>query len=189
MQQPKLVCLGDSLTEGYGIETQHRWSDLLKKEFSFEIINRGISGDTTAGMLARFQNDVIAHQPTHVIIMGGTNDLWQGLSDEQILSNIRTMTRHARYHNFEAIIGLPTPFFYYDPAMTPFADAQWFDERLNIFRKKLQSFAENDERHFIDFAKNMKPEMFLEDGLHPNEEGNKVMMKNVSILLSEVIER
>ena len=187
MNKTKLVCLGDSLTEGYGIESQHRWSDLLTKDLQIEIVNRGISGDTTAGMLARFHYDVIAHEPTHVIIMGGTNDLWQGLADEQILSNIRTMTRHARYHNFEAIIGLPTPFFYYDPAMTPFADAQWFDERLNVFRGKLQSFAENDDRHFIDFAKDMKPEMFLEDGLHPNEEGNEVMMKNASVLLKKVL--
>ena len=183
MNITKLVCLGDSLTEGYGIETHHRWSDLLKKEFPFEIINRGISGDTTAGMLARFQYDVIAHQPSHVIIMGGTNDLWQSIPDEQILSNIRTMTRHARHHNFEAIIGLPTPFFYADPGMMSLEDAEWFEERLNIFRKKLQTFAENDDRHFIDFAKNMKPELFLMDGLHPNEAGNEVMMENVKTML------
>jgi len=71
MNITKLVCLGDSLTEGYGIETRHRWSDLLKKEFPFEIINRGISGDTTAGMLARFQFDVIAHQPTQEPMTSG----------------------------------------------------------------------------------------------------------------------
>ena len=187
MNQPKLVCLGDSLTEGYGIESRHRWSDLLTKDLQIEIINKGISGDTTAGMLSRFHYDVIAHQPTHVIIMGGTNDLWQGLTDEQILSNIRTMTRHARFHNFEAIIGIPTPFFYDENMQEDFSALEEFAERVATLQYKLKNFCKNDDRQFIDFTKNMLPQLFLGDGLHPNEAGNKVMMENAKVLLKEVL--
>ncbi|MHA1719447.1 MAG: GDSL-type esterase/lipase family protein, partial [Promethearchaeota archaeon] len=88
MNQTKLVCLGDSLTEGYDIDLNQRWSDLLKENFNFEIINSGISGDTTSGMLARFHQMVVIHKPSHVIIMGGTNDLSMNLGDEAILCNI-----------------------------------------------------------------------------------------------------
>ena len=68
--------MGDSLTEGYGIPQHTRWSNLLANETGLPIINSGISGDTTAGMLARFKPMVLDHQPSHVIIMGGTNDIY-----------------------------------------------------------------------------------------------------------------
>ena len=84
----KLVCLGDSLTEGYEIDNNKSWTELLQKELNVEVINAGISGDTTSGMLARCEKLLLEHQPSHLIIFGGTNDLWFGLKDEFILSNI-----------------------------------------------------------------------------------------------------
>ncbi len=111
MGNTKIVCIGDSLTAGYGLEPNENWPFLLAKELKIEVINSGISGDTTSGMLARFKAMVIDHKPTHTIIMGGTNDLSLNLTDEQILSNILAMTRYARHHNIETIIGIPTPFF------------------------------------------------------------------------------
>ncbi|MFT6707865.1 MAG: acyl-CoA thioesterase-1, partial [Flavobacteriales bacterium] len=54
MQIKKLVTLGDSLTEGYNIDKLKRWTKLLHQKHNLEIINSGISGDTTTGMLSRF---------------------------------------------------------------------------------------------------------------------------------------
>lgn len=67
----KIVCIGDSLTEGYQMDLSKRWTDVLQEKLDIEIINSGICGDTTGGMLARFKEMVIDHKPTHVIIMGG----------------------------------------------------------------------------------------------------------------------
>jgi lysophospholipase L1-like esterase len=185
----KLVCIGDSLTEGYGIRQAYRWSNLLNKDLNMEIINSGISGDTTSGMLARFHNMVIVHNPTHVIITGGTNDLWFNLSDEQIISNILAMTRYARYNGIISIIGIPTP-YYYDKQVCPnstFLDAKTHSERIEGYRKKLISFALEDGLNIIDFSLNMTCDLFLEDGLHPNERGHEIMKENAENVLLQIL--
>lgn len=99
MDKGKVVCIGDSLTEGYGIQEHERWSNLVADQSEIEIINSGISGDTSAGMLSRFNKMVIKLNPTHVIITGGTNDLLLNIPDNQIIANILAMTRYARHPN------------------------------------------------------------------------------------------
>lgn len=182
MKQPKLICMGDSLTEGYGISESDRWSDLLQKDLKIGIVNQGISGDTTGGMLARFQTDVLAENPTHVIIMGGTNDLWFGLSPKLILSNYHSMLRHARRAGIKAIIGLPTVVFHEgfldedDPRIfTPLSE---LSEKIKDFKAQLKIYANDQELPLIDFSKNLTPNHFLSDGVHPNEAGNLVMKEN-----------
>ena len=93
----KIVCIGDSLTEAYGIPGTFGWTYLLSKQLPVQVINSGISGDTTAGMLARFQFMVIAHKPNFDIIMGGTNDLSLDVPDSLILSNIHSMACLAKH--------------------------------------------------------------------------------------------
>lgn len=187
--QSKLVCIGDSLTEGYGIRQAYRWSNLLSKELNIEIINSGISGDTTGGMLARFHNMVIAHKPTHVIIMGGTNDLWFNLSDEQIISNILAMTRYARYNDIISIIGIPTPYYHKNlvSSNSTFLDPKSQSERIEAYKKKLMDFTIEDELSFINFSINMTSDLFLEDGLHPNEMGHEVMKENAKDILIKIL--
>ncbi|MCP4221582.1 MAG: hypothetical protein GY765_43560 [bacterium] len=190
MNNIKIVCMGDSLTEGYGIDKTKRWSDLLSEDLGCEIINSGISGDTTAGMLARFHHMALAHQPTHIIITGGTNDLWFTLSNQQIISNILAMTRHARHNNIESIIGIPTPFYCRDtPGTAAYAENKDFEKRLRLFSEALTAFAESDERKYIDFSRNMTPDLFLEDGLHPDENGHIVMKENAEIVLQDILAR
>ncbi|NQY06583.1 MAG: hypothetical protein HRT68_10465 [Flavobacteriaceae bacterium] len=162
----KLVCLGDSLTEGYGILPKDCWVNLLANQLNIEIVNSGISGDTTGGMLSRFQRMVLDHEPTHVMIMGGTNDLYCGLPHNLILANILSITRQARYHNIEPIIAIPTD------VLTPEID-------ITIYQDALRDFATEDDQQLIDFSSKLSPDCFLEDGLHPNEKGHIVMTKLV----------
>ncbi len=182
--------MGDSLTEGYGIPQTTRWSDLLQRDLEIEIINQGISGDTTAGMLARFQTDVLSEKPTHVIIMGGTNDLSFGLSPKLILSNYHSMLRHARRAGIITIIGLPTTIFHEgikdedDPLL--FTPLLQLSKQIDAFREQLEIYAKDQELPLIDFSKNMTPELFLSDGVHPNEKGNLVMMKNAKSVLEKL---
>ncbi len=182
--------MGDSLTEGYDIPQITRWSDLLQKDLKIEIINQGISGDTTGGMLARFQTDVLAENPTHVIIMGGTNDLWFGLSPKLILSNYHSMLRHARRAGIITIIGLPTVVFHEgfldEDDSRLFTPLPQLSKQINAFRKQLEIYAKDQELPMIDFSKNMTPELFLSDGVHPNETGNLVMMKNAKSVLEKL---
>ena len=55
----KILCLGDSLTYGMGVLHKERWSSLVAEQTGYTVVNRGISGDTTGGMLARFERDVL----------------------------------------------------------------------------------------------------------------------------------
>ncbi len=56
----KLICIGDSLTFGYGVHLSQRWTRLCAQETGWELANEGINGDTTGGMLARMQGGVLA---------------------------------------------------------------------------------------------------------------------------------
>ena len=80
--QGALVFLGDSITQG--------WGDDLGGAFAgAKIANRGISGDTTRGMLIRLKEDVLALHPKGVVLLAGTNDLEEGAEPETIAANLR----------------------------------------------------------------------------------------------------
>ena len=76
----KLICIGDSLTFGYGVRPSQRWTRLCAQETGWEIVNEGISGDTTGGMLVRLrallaERDICVQRPL-VLLMGGANDIF-----------------------------------------------------------------------------------------------------------------
>ena len=73
-----LICLGDSLTYGFGIPRHRVWPSLLAKTTGMKVLNWGINGDTTGGMLARFQAHSAVSDAHAAILMGGFNDLALG---------------------------------------------------------------------------------------------------------------
>ncbi|NNL33365.1 MAG: hypothetical protein HKO80_09190 [Flavobacteriaceae bacterium] len=173
----KLLCLGDSLTQGYEIPENLRWTDLLSKELGIEVINCGISGDTTAGMLSRCMGALIEHEPTHLIVLGGTNDLWFGLNDEQILANIHAIYRQAKYHNVECIIAIPPPVIQLNELNLVHEN---YSECIRSFQSALMQYAKDDECPYIKFSKELKSDHYLEDGVHINEKGQVIMMKKIA---------
>ena len=104
----RIICHGDSLTEGKDIKVAYRWPSLLQNALGTEVINTGIGGDTTTGLLSRFSTDVIPRKPDLVILMGGINDFWWGLSINTVIANLFTMAYHAQFHGiaFETTKGV-----------------------------------------------------------------------------------
>jgi lysophospholipase L1-like esterase len=189
-----LVCHGDSLTEACELDHQSIWPSLVARRLPIKVINCGIGGDTTGGLLSRFGIDVVEHRPDCVMIMGGTNDLWWGLDMKLILSNIFAMTCQAEYHNIVPLVGLPLPM------VVESASKQDFMEPLDGFGKCAQNLSalvdaldrlarQNDivcldlHRPFLNGSGNVLKEYFLEDGLHPNKAGHRLMAKKVVELL------
>lgn len=177
MDKVKIVCIGDSLTEGYQIPAGSCWPSLLNQESAYEVVNSGICGDTTCGMLARFHEMVILHKPNYVIIMGGTNDIWFNTPDQQIIGNILAMTRLARHYKIQSIIGIPTPYYLPEPGEGKhfFMNLKGMYLRLGEYIQTLKQFALDDNQPIIDFSLHMNAGLFLEDGLHPNKEGHQKM--------------
>ena len=188
MNRKKIVCIGDSLTAGYGVETYQRWSNLLSSALNIEVINSGISGDTTAGMLARLYESTIKHKPNYMIITGGTNDLAFNLPDNLIIANLLAMTRLAKHHDIIPIIGIPTPFFILGDVTdeSPFIDASNLSKHTLSFQKTLRRFCLSDDQHFIDFSLHMHSALFLPDGLHPNEKGHVQMSENARLFFNQL---
>lgn len=72
----KIICFGDSLTFGHGLALKDKWHVIAAKKTGVQMSNRGVSGNTTTEMLARFNRQVILMQPDAVMIMGGYNDIF-----------------------------------------------------------------------------------------------------------------
>lgn len=80
--QNSVVFLGDSITQG--------WGDTMGSSFAeMKVANRGISGDTTRGVLIRMDEDVLALHPRAVVLLIGTNDLEDGADPETVAANLK----------------------------------------------------------------------------------------------------
>ena len=173
MNPIKLLCIGDSLTFGYETDISKKWTSLLEKELNLEVINFGINGDTTSGMLSRFITAIKEFKPTYCLIFGGTNDLWFGLSDEFIMSNVYAMCKQAQYFNVIPFIGIPTPCFNQDELNVI---GENYSERIQRFQEVLMQFCLTKEIRYINFNEGINKEFFMEDGMHYNEKGHVFMM-------------
>jgi acyl-CoA thioesterase-1 len=104
-----IVFIGDSITNGFPYSAKFSWVNLVAEKLQLDFYNKGINGDTTTGMLNRFQRDVLLLGPTHVIIMGGTNDAYNATNIDLVIQNIYTMIQLAIQHHIVPIVGLPIP--------------------------------------------------------------------------------
>jgi len=90
--QGAVVFLGDSITQG--------WGDQLARFFpGLKTANRGISGDTTRGVLIRLKEDVLALNPKAVVLLIGTNDLEEQAEPEVIVENLKLILAAFKQHN------------------------------------------------------------------------------------------
>lgn len=98
-EQGAVVFLGDSITQGWGDDFQGDFGGL-------KVANRGISGDTTRGMLIRLEEDVLSLDPSAVVMLMGTNDLEEGADADTIAANIRLILDRIESQNEETPIVL-----------------------------------------------------------------------------------
>jgi len=184
MDTMKLLCIGDSLTFGYETEISKRWTNLIEKELNIEVINAGINGDTTTGILSRFMPSLGDFKPSHVFILGGTNDLWFGLKNEFIISNIYAMCKQALHFNVFPIVGIPTPCFNYEELNVI---GENYSERINQFQDNLIEFCINKDITYVDFDEGILQAYFMEDGIHYNESGHIFIMKQLKERLQNLL--
>jgi acyl-CoA thioesterase-1 len=98
---PALVVLGDSLSAGYGIRVEDGWVALLERRlvqqgYGYRVVNASVSGETTAGGLARLPRVLDRHRPAIVVVELGANDGLRGLPLEDLRRNLAELVSRSR---------------------------------------------------------------------------------------------
>ena len=180
MIQPDLVCLGDSIVYGYGVHPRYSWPRLASERLGLHIINKGINGDTSAGMRGRFTEDVLWNHPKEVFIMAGANDILMGTSLGRTCENVSKMVEKAKESGIRPIVGIPIQV---DGEMLKACWYSYFsiEDTMNMFskyREWLIGYCEEHRIFYIDFQKKYPEYLqragvvcWYQDGVHPTKEG------------------
>lgn len=190
----KIVALGDSLTVGEtGVPFSGFYEDVapypkclellaeeylrsLQSDLKINVLNRGISGDLTSGMLERFSTDVVGEKADYVIILGGTNDIGWGLESLMIAHNLTSMYDAALNNRIRVVACSVPSILGFDELIPP---------RLDLNRIV---HAEAGKRGiaFVDlFTATADPrnnrllEDYSADGLHLNVKGYQRMARHI----------
>lgn len=176
-----LIGMGDSLTWGYPFGPEASWLDLAARETGLKVLNRGVSGETTGEMLARFDRDVVRLKPRVVTIMGGTNDAWAGFSVAEVGGNIRAMVDRALQAGIYPVICLPPPLCYSAADISLFF-LEKMASHLKAYREDYQELASSRGLMLVDFytplldpATGWGLKVYFVDDAHPSREGYRVM--------------
>ena len=177
-----IVCIGDSLTFGYGVNKSENWVSLIAKRIEGKIINKGIPGDTTCEMKERFKKDVVNYNPAKVLIMGGTNDIFSEVDIDTIFKNIKSMVEMSETNNIVPIILIPLPVKKDILIKLMFEDMDYkkVDEQLVELRNLLINYGNEKNITSIDLGNILSKtinieEYFLADGIHVSKEIHKEM--------------
>lgn len=182
---PTIVVLGDSLSAAYGIRVEEGWVSLMQKRltsqgYGYRVVNASVSGETTAGGLARLPRALELHRPAVVILELGGNDGLRGLPIEQVRTNLDSMIRQSRAAGARVLLtGMRVP-PNYGPAYTEKFHALYTD-LARQYRLSLVPFLMEDVA--------LDKTLMQADGLHPNERAQPVLLDEIWPLLQPLLER
>lgn len=171
---PVLV-LGDSLAAAYGIRTDEGWVSLLRTRLQQaspprEVVNAAISGETTAGGLARLPKLLAEHKPALVVVELGANDALRGLplaAPRENLTRIITLSTQAGARVLLLGIEIPTN---YGP--------QYRDGLRAMYRDLAAEFKLPLVPFLLDGVA-LDPDLMQADGLHPTAAAQPKLLDNV----------
>jgi lysophospholipase L1-like esterase len=172
MNEKRVVFLGNSIFEG--------WLSLRPEFFAGKpYYDRGISGQTTPQMLLRFYDDVVALNPTVLVLKAGINDIAQNngpYDPNHTFNNIKSIVLLAKANKIKVVLCsvLPANDFRWRPGLDPADKVIALNENLKAFAKSSGTLYLDLYSSVVDDKKGMKKE-YSEDGVHPNVDGYKVM--------------
>jgi acyl-CoA thioesterase-1 len=103
-----VLALGDSLTEGAGVNRAEAWPNLLASRTGWVVINGGVSGDTSEGALRRLPSLLEEHKPVLVLVALGGNDMLRHLPEQETVANLEKIITLIRTHDAKPVL-LATP--------------------------------------------------------------------------------
>jgi lysophospholipase L1-like esterase len=173
-RNPRVVFMGDSITDGWRLNEYYPDRDF---------INRGISGQVTSQMLARFKADVLDLHPEAVLILGGTNDLARDVPLTTIENNYQMMSDLATMYKIKVIFASVLPVSDYHKDENPANERSVrrppvFINALNDWLDKLCAQRGYTYLNYFDAVRDNRGMLqadLSDDGLHPNSKGYRVM--------------
>jgi len=178
-----IVVLGDSLSAGYGVQIESSWPSLLEKSIennglNFQVVNAGISGDTTSGGFYRLPRLLKEHKPKIVILELGGNDGLRGMSLKKVVrKNLRAMIEMVQASGGIAVlIGVELP-------------PNYGERYTTSFKKLFVDLASEYDLILINGSiKDMTERGLMQsDGIHPNQGGHQLIEQEVWLSLSPLL--
>lgn len=183
--KPKIVAFGDSLTAGFGLAEKESYPYLLQKKleadgYNYEVINAGVSGETSLGGLERI-DWVLEQENVQILILElGANDLLRGLPVDKMKENLSTIIKKAKAKNITVLLcGMLAP---------PTMGANYQREYVNAF----PDLASEHKVEFLPFLLEniaLNKELNQADGIHPNAKGEVIMTQNVYKALKPMLKK
>ena len=183
--RPKIVAFGDSLTAGFGLTENESYPYLLQQKldadgYDYEVVNAGVSGDTSLGGLERADWVLDTENVQVMILELGANDLLRGIPVAKMKDNLEKIISKAKARNVKVLLcGMLAP-----PTMGA--------EYQRAFTNAFPDLASEHKIAFVPFVLEgiaLNKDLNQADGIHPNAEGEKIMTDNVYKALKPMLQK
>ncbi len=184
----RLLALGDSLAAGYGLPREDGFTEQLERSLRADghdviVINAGVSGDTTAGGLARLDwvvDSVGDGGPDAVIVELGANDGLRGIDPDVTYNNLDSIVSRLRERGLPVLIaGMRAP---------PNLGAEYVEAFDAIFPRVADKHGVPLYPFFLEGVA-ARPHLNLADGIHPNREGIAVIVERITPAVTQLVEQ
>ncbi|HLM03093.1 MAG TPA: arylesterase [Pyrinomonadaceae bacterium] len=171
----KIIAFGDSLTAGFGLSEKESYPFLLQQRlnaegYNYEVVNAGVSGDTSQGGLERIDWSLEQENVEILILELGANDLLRGLPPAKMKKNLGEIIRKAQAKKIKVLLcGMLAP---------PSMGVKYQQEFVNAF----PDLADEYKVEFLPFVLEgiaLDKKLNQADGIHPNADGAKILAENV----------
>ena len=168
-----VVFLGDSITSGHGLPLEATFPARLGETLGVPAVNAGISGDRTAGGLARLERDVLTHHPRLVVVELGVNDMFSGVPRAETMGNLRAIVTRIRATGAGVVL-------------VHFRLGQVAGDG---YRADIRALARGEGATLVeDLLDGVVPELST-DGLHPSAEGHARLAERLAPVLRPLVTR
>jgi acyl-CoA thioesterase-1 len=180
--RPRIVVLGDSLTAGLGLPVGQSYPALLQQRLNnegltYEVVNAGVSGDTSAGGLSRLDWALDGDVRVLIVALGG-NDGLRGLPAEQLKRNLAQIIERARARGVDVVLaGMEAP-------------PNYGRQYIVAFHQVYPALARQYHLAFVPFLlQGVAGESALNqpDGIHPTAQGARIIADNVWAVLEPIV--
>ena len=174
-KENKIILFGDSLMSGYGLDKEHHLSTILEKNltkagYKVKIINQSVSGDTSSEGLNRI-NQTLAEENINIIVLClGANDMLRKINPSKTEKNLEKIINLIHDKEIKIIMA---------GMISPITNGFSYKKKFDPIYKNLSNKYKLSFIPFLLEGIALKPEFNLEDGMHPNAKGIKIISKNI----------